>query len=99
MINKVIRNGKVAVLISPEFGAGWSTWGSEEEKMLYDPVIVKWVEGGKKGPIPLDHYTNQPYAGRADDLKIVWVPKGTWFYVQEYDGSESIVYAEDGFVA
>ena len=25
-MNKLIRDGKVAVLISPEYGAGWSTW-------------------------------------------------------------------------
>ena len=25
-IEKVVRDGKVAVLVSPGYGAGWSTW-------------------------------------------------------------------------
>ena len=29
-MNKVRKGGKVAVLYSPGFGAGWSTWASDE---------------------------------------------------------------------
>ena len=29
MSDKVIRDGKVAVIISPGFGAGWSTWADD----------------------------------------------------------------------
>ena len=42
-MNKVIRDGKVAVVVSPGFGAGWSTWafrGEEDYRdfMMFDPV-------------------------------------------------------------
>lgn len=35
-MEKVIKDGKVALLIS---GTGWSTW-NESDEMLYDPTIV-----------------------------------------------------------
>lgn len=37
---KVVRDGKVAVLVSPEHGAGWSTWNKNAyppEAMLFSP--------------------------------------------------------------
>lgn len=43
MVDKVIRDGKVAVLISPGYGAGWTTWNQDHknvEQMLFDPDIV-----------------------------------------------------------
>lgn len=46
MVEKVIRDGKVAVLISPGFGAGWTTWNDNHprvEQMLYDPDIVNAI--------------------------------------------------------
>lgn len=30
------------------------------------------------------------WMGGYNDLKIAWIPKGTMFYIHEYDGSESI---------
>jgi hypothetical protein len=48
-MDKVIRDGKVAVLYSPGYGAGWYSWHDNEE-LLYDPVIVDMVESKK-------HYT------------------------------------------
>ena len=48
MVNKVIRGGKVAVLYSPGYGAGWSTWGSEhKEILLFHPRLVEAVEKGE----------------------------------------------------
>ena len=46
MVDKVVRDGKVAVLISPGFGSGWTTWNSDHrdvEQMLFDPDIVNAV--------------------------------------------------------
>jgi acetyl-CoA acetyltransferase len=44
-MEKVIRDGKVAILYSPGFGAGWSTWNSYSNEMIFDPDIVN-VNGG-----------------------------------------------------
>jgi hypothetical protein len=30
------------------------------------------------------------YTGGASDLKVVWVPQGSQFRIEEYDGSESL---------
>jgi len=97
MVDKVIRDGKVAILISPGFGAGWSTWADHEirEQVLFDPIIVDWVENGKIGEVPIDHYNDFFYSGGAEDLVIEWLPVGTQFVVGEYDGSESIQILED----
>ena len=93
-MDKVIRDGKVAVLVSPGFGAGWSTWADKGlcERLLFDPVVVAWVEGGKVGEVPTDHFNDEYlYTGGAEDLAIRWVPVGTQFRIHEYDGSESVV--------
>ena len=42
-MNKLIRDGQVAVLVSPGYGAGWYTWHHIEE-LVYDPCVVAWVE-------------------------------------------------------
>jgi hypothetical protein len=44
---KVIRNGKVAVLYSPGFGAGWYSWNRNTPACLFDPEIVALVESEK----------------------------------------------------
>lgn len=95
-MDRVIRNGYVAVLISPGFGTGWSTWNPEYKQCLFDPVVVDWVENGKKGEPPLDHYDEDHfYSGGAHQLTIKWVPIGTKFVVNEYDGSESLEMEQD----
>jgi hypothetical protein len=43
-MKKLIRDGKVAVLYSPGFGAGWSTWNQELPELVFNPVIVDFVE-------------------------------------------------------
>lgn len=97
---KVVRDGRVAVLVSPGFGAGWSTWfrGNDRkgrEWMVFSPEVVAWVEAGKpEGQIVAilkarfgEHH---PYAGGARDLEIEWVPQGEAFEIREYDGSETL---------
>ena len=97
MMEKVIRDGMVAVLYSPGHGAGWYSWAITQdgvEAVLFDPEVVAWVEGGKVGPVPdmeakygFEHF----YDGGADDLMIEWIPVGTKFRIREYDGYESAI--------
>ena len=100
-MSKVIRDGKVAVLVSPGFGAGWSTWayaGDENYRecmdfMLFDPTLVAMVEN-KDSAEDIETYVKSKhpntYCGGADDLTIEWLPVGTAFRIHEYDGSESV---------
>lgn len=94
MSDKVIRDGKVAVLVSPGYGAGWSTWNrAEHADCMFWPEVVAWVEGGKVGDCPIrvkdgadDYFCNLG----AEQLRIEWVPVGCQFKIAEYDGAESI---------
>ncbi len=99
---RVIRDGKVAVLYSPDFGAGWSTWAGDNKLWaLFAPAVVEWVESGKDGDIDEivkaelgDDYL---YTGGAYQLVIAWLPEGTKFIVNEYDGNESIQVQHDDY--
>lgn len=99
-MDKVVRDGKVAVLYSPGYGSGWSTWNDDEKEfLLFDPEIVAAVE--KK-----DYKLAAQIAVRrgeelfgpgehtcvlaADNLVIGWVPEGEAFEITEYDGYEDI---------
>ena len=95
-MKKVIRDGKVAVLYSPGFGAGWYSWHSQEE-LLYDPNIVHWLESNNREKITAYLELKYPdvYLGGLDDLEIRWIPKGTAFRIHEYDGNESIEVKEE----
>ena len=93
-MEKVVRNGLVAVLISPNFGAGWSTWNPLKPELLFDPAVVAMVEDGTDFKTIEAYceakYPPHGYFGGADDLVIEWVPVGTQFKVHEYDGSETL---------
>lgn len=100
MTEKVVRNGRVAVLVSPGFGAGWSTWSRDTdsvEQCLFDPETVAWVEGGMVDSRPdfKAKFGEDFYDGGASDLVIQWIPVGTQFRIEEYDGSESLWTADE----
>lgn len=98
-MEKVIRNGKVAVLISPDFGAGWYTWNQEHKQLLFDSKLVEMVEQNRRSEITEEWVKENLgidiYTGGARDLTIVWLDEGTDFEVEEYDGSESLRTIED----
>ena len=99
-MDKVIRDGKVAVLISHGFGAGWYSWNTENQQLLFHPKLVEMVEQGKAVEIDEDWVKENlgienVYCGGAKNLKIHWLPVGTAFQVEEYDGAESLRTIED----
>ena len=94
-MEKIIRNGQVAVLYSPGFGAGWYSWNSNKE-LLFHPKLVEMVENNRQSEITTQWIQenlgiNNVYCGGADDLQIEWLDEGTVFEIDEYDGSESII--------
>lgn len=98
-MDKVIRNGKVAILYSPGYGAGWFSWNTEYKELLFHPKLVEMVENGKRDELT-DEWIKENlgidiYAGGSRDLEIGWLPEGTGFRIDEYDGSESITTAND----
>jgi hypothetical protein len=99
---KLIRDGKVGVLYSPGFGAGWSTWTDDYgSAIIFDPMMVGLVEQDKFDELKTYVTLKYPdaYQGGMSDLKVAWIPVGTMFKIREYDGSESIEYKEaDGWM-
>jgi len=95
------RETEVAVLASPGFGAGWSTWnrGAEEVLMFHKDLVnrvlartsdesdTEFEEDIQKilATLGIDIYM-----GGAAQLAVYWIEKGEEFIVNEYDGSESI---------
>lgn len=95
----VVKNEKgefTAVLISPDFGAGYSTWG------YGDPMDGELIQSllahvNDFDPNEVDDATEIDVSdymdSRFDSLfTVAFVPVGTRFRISEYDGAESIVY-------
>lgn len=95
-MEKVVRDGKVAVLISPNWGTGWFEAGR------FDPVIVHMLETNAS-KAALKAYCQVKYPDDhlygLESLEIKWVPEGEYFYIHEYDGSEWIVNQGNFYVA
>jgi len=93
-MNKVIREGLVAVLYSPGYGAGWSTWADKDiqEEIVFDPAIVELVEKERWEELAAFVALKYPglYTGGLRDLSIRWITQGSQFQITDYDGNESI---------
>lgn len=102
-MTKCIRDGKVAILFSPGYGAGWSSWNSDrnipKEFLFHDEKLVEMVENNERHKIPAYAKSLYPegWYGGADDLFIEWVEPGTQFRIAEYDGSERIEFNYDDY--
>lgn len=99
---KMEKDGKVAVLYSPSFGAGWSTWNDDEWGPLlsmHRDIVVCVLDGDKEKAAELAKQLICQAVGKPDiyvcilgarDLKVEWLDKGSQFEIEEYDGSESL---------
>ena len=91
-MDKVNRDGLIAVIYSPGFGAGWYSWHGIEA-LLFDPNVVGMIEDGAD-PYEIEKYCERRYGTdhyfSCDDLAIAWIPEGTEFMIHEYDGSERL---------
>lgn len=88
-MDKFIVDGEVAVLVSRGFGSGWSTWGQN----VFEPEIVEAILEGKSDreivEIAREIYPDA-YVGGIGGLEVRWVPVGTRFRIEEYDGAETL---------
>ena len=94
------KDGKTAVLVSPGFGAGFSTWNKPEMAVDFD-LVEAFLSGDKTR---FAYIVNEKY--NADDslylgidvmngLMVVWVDEGKKFRIDEYDGNESVEILEE----
>jgi len=104
-MDKVVRNGKMAVLLTSPFGLGWSTYTDNEvnSKILAThPKLIQMVEDGRIAEITVDWVNKnlglnlgEQDLGSGYNLVIEWVPLGSRFLIESYDGAESIRYVSD----
>ena len=96
-MEKVIKDGKVAVIVSPDFGGGWSTWADEDQKLtaLFDRRFVEAVEN--KASVDIRELCEEVfgegtnfYPSGWESTVIEWVPEGEHFIIDEYDGFERL---------
>lgn len=101
---KYYRDGKVGVLVSHGYGAGWSTWatGAQRTRMAMDANLVGIVVAHEydvdRGDMvaALDAKLAElfpddpPYSGGASGLVVYWLTPGTQFRINEYDGNETL---------
>ena len=96
-MEKLIVDGKVAVLVSSGFGAGWSTWMNNED-VVFDPVIAQMCLDGASDEdiiaVAEQRYPEE-YFGGVSGLYVMWVPVGARFRIEEYDGAETLHLEED----
>ena len=104
-MEKVIRDNEVAVLISHGFGAGWYSWNTDHQELLYHPKLVEMVEQNRVNEIDEEWVLenlkiSDIYCGGASSLSIHWLTVGTAFEVDECNGAESLrTLADLGLVA
>ncbi len=105
-VDRVIRDGSVAVLYSPGYGLGWSSESPESDvtALIYDPVIVGLVENARRTStgrkLPDDVVCEIKARARelhpdaagygVETLKIEWIPLGCYFRIEQDDGYERI---------
>lgn len=97
VLRKLVQDGSVAVLVSPDYGAGWYSWNTEYPEILFDPAMVKLVQEKKFDELETYVILKYPEITRLGmhDLEVEWIPKGRKFHVAEYDGKEWIEYEDD----
>ena len=90
------KDGKTAVLVSPGFGAGFSTWNKPEMAVDFD-LVEAFLSGdmNRFEYIVVEKYGENMYLGGMKDLMVVWVDEGKKFRIDEYDGNERVEILED----
>lgn len=91
-MEKLIKDGKVAVAISEGCGAGWSTWSDVDpmDKRFNELILEGKIEEAEALAKSLGYYS-----GGLEDCVLEWLEIGTRFEIKEYDGDESVRLIDD----
>lgn len=94
-MEKVIRDGKVAVLYSSARNRGWYS-NHKKPEMLFHPKLVEVVEQGTIDNLTIGVLREllgeefYYYVTDIENLDIRWIPLGSTFTVEECEGREII---------
>lgn len=96
------KDGDIEILISPGFGAGWSTWDSNSINLAVDKKIIdffkkygKYVSLDKLKTFLESIGYEGVYCGGWKNIVIEKIKPNCKFRIDEYDGSEELISYED----
>lgn len=105
------NNESVGILVSPGYGAGWSSWcgpsgGVPHEFLLMDQGLIRLAEYGASEEeaekyIKSKYPRSSVYMGGWEQIEVNELPSGTRFRVDEYHGYETLIELSpsDGYIA
>jgi len=95
----------MGVVISTDFGSGWSTWGSkgypndDDNGLLSTDRLIVWavLDGNVDGAIDRAREIDPKlYVGsNVKTLTVEWIPLGAAYRICEHDGAEWIELRDD----
>lgn len=87
------EKGQVGVIISPEYGSGWSTYNDNNSQLVFDANLIEAVLNQNITEILTiaENILPNGYFSSVNKLEVVFLEPGTIFRIDEYDGFESIV--------
>lgn len=96
-MEKVVKDGKVAVVISL-----YNIWSAMEfnkniaEILIFHPLIVEKVLADETitEQWMIDTFGIKGYSCDGDELMVEWVEQGVEFFIDTYDGMEEIRFRE-----
>ena len=93
------ENGKIGVIVSPGYGAGWSTRSDPKKFLCMDRGLVRMKINGDNNDKVKKYLEsvglNGVCMGGWSSAVVEWVSKGDAFRIEEYDGFESLVISHD----
>ena len=98
-MEKIIKEGKVGVIIHEGWGSGWSTDKGMPKSSLFDPTLIQMLEK-QSTQKQIEEYALSTYGKKSwggwsgHNLVILWVEEGREFLITEYDGMESIFFKD-----
>jgi hypothetical protein len=92
---------EVAVVYSPGYGGGWTAYNKDIDPtdarvavltLTGAAATLKFMRYGEEADISFKARKVFQYdSSHGDDLAIHWLPAGTLYKIEEYDGYESVV--------
>lgn len=102
-VQKVIKDGKVAVVHSADYGNSLYSTFPDRQELLFSPALVELIESlGPEAVTPefikkefgID-VSGKAWGGFEFSLEVTYLPVGTKFHIVNDDGKESIITEKD----
>ena len=102
-LQKVIKDGKVAIVHSADYGTALYSNFPERQELLFSPALVELIESKSAGAVTPEFIksefgidvTGKAWGGTTYQLRVTYLPMGTKFRIVNEDGKESIITEQD----